>query len=235
MIASGEAQMNAVERLRHFENNLVREGLKDKELPADQIPDSWPSKGVVQGIDIEMKYRAGPLVLKGISFDVNSCDKVGIVGRTGSGKSSLISALFRIQEIQPGGKIVIDELDISTVPLHLLRSRLGIIPQESVMFSFTVRFNLDPTNQFTDVQLWNVLEELNLKEHISSLKSMEPTHLYPIYRLYTLPLYTLHTPIHPTPPYTPLHTLIYTPLYTLIYTPLFIHPTHPTHPYVPHR
>ena len=85
-----------------------------------------------------------------------------------SGKSSMMIALFRIQELA-AGKIFIDDIDISTVPLKLLRSKLGIIPQDPVMFSATIRFNLDPFDEHTDEELWYVLESVNMKDHVLSL------------------------------------------------------------------
>jgi ABC-type branched-subunit amino acid transport system ATPase component len=98
------------------------------------------------GTNVQMRYRDGPLVLKGLSFSVKGGEKIGVAGRTGSGKSSLMIALFRIQELA-GGTIFIDGVDARTVPLSVLRARLGIIPQDPVIFSASVRFNLDPFDQ----------------------------------------------------------------------------------------
>ena len=131
-------------------------------------PADWPQQGAIEFKDVQMRYREGPLVLKGVSFKVNSHDKIGIAGRTGCGKSSLMVALFRIEELVQG-QIIIDGIDISKVHLQHLRSKLCIIPQDPVMFSASVRFNLDPFNQSTDEQVWNVLDDVNLTEHIKSL------------------------------------------------------------------
>lgn len=104
-----------------------------------------------------MRYRPNtPLVLKGITLDVKGGEKVGVVGRTGSGKSTLIQVLFRLVE-PSGGRIVIDGIDICTLGLHDLRSRFGIIPQEPVLFEGTVRSNIDPTDQYSDEEIWKVI------------------------------------------------------------------------------
>jgi ABC-type multidrug transport system fused ATPase/permease subunit len=109
-----------------------------------------------------MRYRDGlPLVLKGLTMDVRGGERVGIVGRTGAGKSSIMSALFRLTELS-GGSIHIDGIDISTVGLHDLRSRLAIIPQDPALFKGTIRSNLDPFNEHTDLKLWSALRKAYL-------------------------------------------------------------------------
>ena len=96
-----------------------------------------------------------PFVLKGISLDIAGGEKIGVVGRTGSGKSTLIQVLFRILE-PSGGSILFDDVDITTVGLHDLRSRLGIIPQDPVLFEGTIRTNMDPLGVHTDQEIWEV-------------------------------------------------------------------------------
>lgn len=108
-----------------------------------------------------------PAVLKNLNFVIQPKEKVGIVGRTGAGKSSLISALFRLTEVQ--GAIVIDEIDTKNLGLHDLRSKISIIPQEPVLFSGTMRKNLDPFDEFTDNDLWKALEEVELKQAVTDL------------------------------------------------------------------
>lgn len=95
------------------------------------------------------------MVLKGITLSISGGEKIGVVGRTGSGKSTLIQVLFRLVE-PSGGKVIVDSIDISVLGLHDLRSRFGIIPQEPVLFEGTVRSNIDPTGQYTDEEIWKV-------------------------------------------------------------------------------
>ncbi|CAO2821258.1 unnamed protein product [Amaranthus hypochondriacus] len=127
-------------------------------------PQNWPFTGKVEICNLEIRYRPDtPLVLKGISCTFEGGDKIGIVGRTGSGKTTLIGALFRLVE-PVGGKIMIDRIDICSIGLHDLRSHLGIIPQDPTLFNGTVRFNLDPLCQHKDEKLWEVLRKCQLKE-----------------------------------------------------------------------
>ncbi|KAF2909588.1 ABC transporter C family member 10 [Oryza sativa Japonica Group] len=126
----------------------------------------WPQVGKVELRDLKIKYRQdAPLVLHGITCTFEGGDKIGIVGRTGSGKTTLIGALFRLVE-PAGGKIIIDSADITTIGLHDLRSCLGIIPQDPTLFQGTVRYNLDPLGQFSDQQIWEVLDKCQLLETV---------------------------------------------------------------------
>lgn len=169
MIATLEAQMNAVERIMYYIANVEQEDEQGDNSPTGiAVSETWPSEGKIIAKDIQLRYREGPIVIKGLSFDVNSQEKVGIVGRTGSGKSSLIIGLFRIEELA-AGSIYIDDVDISMISLSTLRSRIGIIPQDPVMFSASIRFNLDPFNDHTDEEIWDVLQNVNMKEHILTL------------------------------------------------------------------
>ncbi|XP_051120740.1 ABC transporter C family member 5-like [Andrographis paniculata] len=132
---------------------------------------TWPENGQIELIDLKVRYKESlPVVLHGVSCIFPGGKKIGIVGRTGSGKSTLIQALFRL--IEPaGGKIIIDDIDIGTIGLHDLRSRLSIIPQEPTLFEGTIRGNLDPLEEHSDPELWQALEKSQLgdivrqKEH----------------------------------------------------------------------
>jgi ABC-type multidrug transport system fused ATPase/permease subunit len=138
-------------------------------IPDKRPPTGWPANGAIKLDRYATRYRPGlDLVVRNITASVEPSQKVGIVGRTGAGKSSLTLALFRM--IEPAdGRILIDGLDISTIGLHDLRSNLTIIPQEPVLFSGTLRFNLDPFGRYTDIQLWQALEMAHLKDFASSL------------------------------------------------------------------
>ena len=104
----------------------------------------------------QIRYRPdAPLVLRGITCTFEGGHKIGVVGRTGSGKSTLIGALFRLVE-PAGGKIIVDGIDICSIGLHDLRSRFGIIPQDPTLFNGTVRYNMDPLSQHSDKEIWEV-------------------------------------------------------------------------------
>lgn len=157
-LAEVENAMNAVERIHHYGTKLEEEA---PEHTIDVRP-SWPEKGEIVFNNVEMRYRENlPLVLSGLSMHVRGGERIGVVGRTGAGKSSIMSTLFRLVEIS-GGSITIDGLDISTIGLHDLRSRLAIIPQDPTLFRGTVRSNLDPFGQHTDLELWSALRQADL-------------------------------------------------------------------------
>ena len=148
---SAELAMNSTERVLEYVN------LETEPITGEDAAPAWPSKGNITVRNLEVGYAKHlESVLKGISFSVNSCERVGIVGRTGSGKSSLTLALFRFLEARRGS-IEIDGVDISTLKLHDLRSYLAIIPQDPVLFSGTLRSNLDPFDEYSDVQLLEAL------------------------------------------------------------------------------
>ncbi len=119
-----------------------------------------------------MKYNElnKDFVLKGISFKINGGERIGCVGRTGAGKSSLIQVLFRMVECTPSSLIAIDGIDIRSIGLHMLRGRIAIIPQTAFIFVGTVKYNLDPIGHYTEEELWEVLKEVRLDKKIRSLK-----------------------------------------------------------------
>jgi len=127
-------------------------------------PPEWPSDGAIDFRDVVMGYRPGlPAVLKGISMSIRAGEKIGVVGRTGAGKSSLMVALFRLVELN-SGSICIDEVDISSLGLRDLRSKIAIIPQDPLLFSGTIRSNLDPFSIYDDARLWDSLRRAYLVE-----------------------------------------------------------------------
>ncbi|KAK3327224.1 P-loop containing nucleoside triphosphate hydrolase protein [Cercophora scortea] len=157
-LAEVENGMNAVERLQYYGSELEEEA----PLKTIEVRKSWPEKGEIIFNDVQMRYRAGlPLVLQGLNMHVRGGERIGIVGRTGAGKSSIMSALFRLVELS-GGSITIDGLDISTIGLQDLRSGLAIIPQDPTLFRGTVRSNLDPFGEHTDLELWSALRQADL-------------------------------------------------------------------------
>ncbi|ORZ35477.1 P-loop containing nucleoside triphosphate hydrolase protein [Catenaria anguillulae PL171] len=170
-----ETQMNSVERLSHYAHNLESEA----PLVTNVCPPTpeWPEHGEIEFQDVVMSYRRGlDPVLKGVSFRVPAASKVGIVGRTGSGKSTTLVALFRLVELLEG-KILIDGVDISQLGLADLRSRMAIVGQEPTLFSGTIRTNLDPEGLHDDAHLWNCLESAGLKDWAESLDAKLDTPL----------------------------------------------------------
>ncbi len=131
-------------------------------------PKDWPKKGDISMEDVSFKYESDqPNVLSNLSFNVNNSEKVGIVGRTGAGKSSLISVIYRLGE--PRGKIVIDGIDTSSISLQALRKQMSIIPQDPVLFSGSVRYNLDPFGDYSDFELWDALDQVQLKSMVQAM------------------------------------------------------------------
>ena len=128
----------------------------------DSLALNWPTEGKIEFINAKLKYRPGlPLVLKGLNISIPAHAKVGVVGRTGAGKSTLMVALLRIVELYSGA-IKIDDVDIRLVGLKKLRSMIAVIPQDPVLFSGTVRTNLDPFGDYDDTRLFEVLEHVGL-------------------------------------------------------------------------
>ncbi|KAJ0978937.1 hypothetical protein J5N97_014411 [Dioscorea zingiberensis] len=141
-------------------------------IESNRPPFSWPSKGRIDLQDLQIKYRLNaPLVLKGITCTFQAGHKIGVVGRTGSGKTTLISALFRLVD-PAGGRILIDGLDICTIGLKDLRLKLSIIPQEPTLFKGSIRSNLDPLGQYNDQEIWEAIRKCQLEPVIRSLPGL---------------------------------------------------------------
>eukprot|EP00898_Chlorokybus_atmophyticus_P000774 jgi/Chlat1/1698/Chrsp127S01927 len=159
-----ETSFNAVERVSVY-SELPPEAplvIKDR-----RPPPSWPLFGKIDFEDVHMRYRSDlPPVLKGLTATINASEKVGVVGRTGAGKSSLFNALFRIVELD-AGRIIIDNEDIHKFGLADVRRNLSIIPQTPVLFTGTLRFNLDPFGEHTDHEIWQALDRAHLKDLIA--------------------------------------------------------------------
>ncbi|KAM7505799.1 hypothetical protein LguiB_004703 [Lonicera macranthoides] len=158
-----ENSFNAVERVGTY-IELPSEG--PSVIESNRPPPGWPSLGSIKFENVVLRYRPElPPVLHGLSFIISPRDKVGIVGRTGAGKSSMLNALYRIVELERG-RILIDDFDVAKFGLTDLRKVLGIIPQVPVLFSGTVRFNLDPFSEHNNADLWEALERAHLKDVI---------------------------------------------------------------------
>ncbi|ULT79399.1 hypothetical protein L5515_016086 [Caenorhabditis briggsae] len=165
MTSELETNIVAVERIKEY-TITPTEGNNSLELAAP----TWPEKGDILIKNFSVRYRPGlELVLHEVSAHVAPSEKVGIVGRTGAGKSSLTLALFRIIEAD-GGCIEIDGVNIADLQLEQLRSRLTIVPQDPVLFSGTLRMNLDPFDAFNDDQIWEALRNAHLESFVNSLQ-----------------------------------------------------------------
>lgn len=160
-----EMNMNSAERMLHYIDNLPVEGLISKN---ENPPETWPENGMIKVQNICLRYKPDlPLVIENVSFDIAPGEKVGIIGRTGAGKSTILTALLRLFELD-SGSIQIDGIDIAKIKLSALRSSISIIPQEPTLFSGTIRFNLDPFSEYKDDQIWDAIHRSGLYLAVSS-------------------------------------------------------------------
>ncbi|XP_012669991.1 ATP-binding cassette sub-family C member 3 isoform X2 [Clupea harengus] len=168
MTSDLESNIVAVERVKEYSETQPE---APWEVEDKKPPSNWPPQGNVEFRDYSVRYREGlDLVLKNLSLQVKGGEKIGIVGRTGAGKSSMTLCLFRLLEAA-SGDITIDDVKISEIGLHDLRSKLTIIPQEPVLFSGTLRMNLDPFEKYSEDELWKALELSHLKKFVSNQSS----------------------------------------------------------------
>lgn len=166
-----ENAMNAVERIAHYGFKIVQEApaIQEHNRPAKD----WPHKGTIEFKNIDLRYAPKlPLVLSDVTFTVKENEKIGICGRTGSGKSTLIQALFRM--VEPArGTIAIDGVVAQDIGLKDLRSKISIIPQDPVLFSGSFRRNLDPFNDYADIDIWVALDRARMKKKVTETGGLE--------------------------------------------------------------
>lgn len=163
-----ENEMISVERISQY--------IDIKSERISSCENAWPLSYNIEFKTVTLKYkRGGASALEDINFSIQENEKIGIVGRTGAGKSSLVSVLFRLANFK--GIVTIGGTDITTIPIEILRSNICIIPQDPVLFSISIRENLDPFQQFTDLELWDVLEQVDLKSFVRQLPSCLDTQI----------------------------------------------------------
>lgn len=161
-----ENQMTSVERVIEYASLPSEPPLETE--PSKRPAESWPDEAKIDFQKVSLKYSDdSEYVLKEIHFAIGSKEKVGIVGRTGAGKSSITQALFRLTDYE--GHIVIDSVDLKDLGLHTFRSKISVIPQDPILFSGTLRSNIDQFNECTDEQIWNVLAQCELRSVVSEL------------------------------------------------------------------
>jgi ATP-binding cassette, subfamily C (CFTR/MRP), member 1 len=155
-----ETSFGAIARLKSFSEHTANENLPGKN---HSIPENWPAHGAIEFKNVSASYTPeSNLVVRNLSMSVKAGEKIGICGRSGSGKSSLITTLFRMLEITPESSITIDGIDITTLPRQVVRERLNAIPQEPFFIKGTIRFNADPYGQHTDTAIIAAITKVHL-------------------------------------------------------------------------
>lgn len=154
-----ENNMTSVERVMEYIHLKPEKNVSEAIEQSTMDLSDWAKDGLIEFNDLSLRYSEdSDRILKSLNLQIKPGEKIGICGRTGAGKSSIIQAIFRLAPIE--GVIKIDSVDILTVPLHELRRKISIIPQESIMFSGTMRDNLDPFQERTDDELWSALDQV---------------------------------------------------------------------------
>jgi ATP-binding cassette subfamily C (CFTR/MRP) protein 1 len=166
-----ETSLGAIARLKSFSAHTASENLASE---IEQAPDNWPSRGAIEFTNVSASYVANSdLVLRNLSMSIKAGQKIGICGRSGSGKSSLVSTLFRMLEITEESSITIDGIDITSIPRQVVRERLNAIPQESIFIAGNVRMNADPNGQHTDAAIIEAIEKVQLWELVQQKGGLE--------------------------------------------------------------
>ncbi|KAG1715018.1 Multidrug resistance-associated protein 4 [Nymphon striatum] len=168
-----QSKFTSVERVLEYGN--IKSESYEVSAGDEKPSDNWPENGSISAYKMSLAYDRKNFVLKDISFSIIGGQKVGIVGRTGAGKTSLINAIFRLEEST--GRMIIDGIDISKLGLHQLRKKLTVIPQEPLLFQNTIRYNLDPFGDYCDVKIWEALESVEMKSVIRELPQQLDTEL----------------------------------------------------------
>ncbi|KAA6365931.1 MAG: ABC transporter: Multidrug resistance-associated protein, ATP binding protein, partial [Streblomastix strix] len=188
-----QSRMTSYDRIRFYSSNLPQE-VKRSNIDPINPPNDWPAVGRIQFNNVTFRYRSGlPFVLKDVSFDLKGGEKIGVCGRTGAGKSSLLFALFRLVELDPKlqpkmidlatgflvendkteepnkGRVLIDGIDISKVDLSRVRRSIAIIPQDPTLFTGTLRYNLDIAGKCGDNEIWKVLSMVEMRDVVAGL------------------------------------------------------------------
>lgn len=163
-----ENQMTSVERIFEYIELESEKALETEPSVMKSLPSTWARKGSIEFKNVFVKYsRQGEFVLKNASFTVQSGEKIGIVGRTGAGKTSLTQAIFELAIVK--GDIKIDKIDTKTLGLHTFRKVISIVPQDPILFVGTLRNNLDPLKEKSDDDIWSALEQVEMKEIVRKL------------------------------------------------------------------
>ena len=160
-----ENLMTSVERVMTYTKLDSEPGYKEKRLP----PEHWPLEGSITFQDVSLTYyQGGPQVLKNLNLEIKGGEKIGVAGRTGAGKSSFVAALLRMPDA--GGDIIIDDVRLREINLQGARRCVSVLGQSPVLFSGSLRKNLDLMKQFQDVDLWRALDEVRLKQMVENLE-----------------------------------------------------------------